>query len=302
MQEPQDKPPVPERKRRGGITSRKGADGIVRHYGRYVEADGRRRHVLLSEESRTHARDELIKIKARVRQGLPGLEREEVRRAAPGLTLRALAAKFCGKAPDWKGDGGADTRDPKHYRRQFWSVLKCHVLPVVGDMPANEVRRSDVVRVIDAMKGEKRRTTQKATRNISRLYTWALDRELVTCANPAQRQRTPKYQESNSYYRDDEVARLLAKAPEHKPDLYPIVATAYYAGLRKGELAALRWADVDLKAGRADVSRSWAHAARKSGAAVVVHLHPRLLAILTAHYERQKPADPDALVFPRGRV
>jgi integrase len=35
------------------------------------------------------------------------------------------------------------------------------------------------------------------------------------------------------------------------------VATAFYAGLRRGELMALRWQDIDLKGGTIDVHRSW---------------------------------------------
>jgi integrase len=34
-------------------------------------------------------------------------------------------------------------------------------------------------------------------------------------------------------------------------------ATAFYAGLRRGELRALRWTDVDLAAGVIRVEQSW---------------------------------------------
>jgi integrase len=34
-------------------------------------------------------------------------------------------------------------------------------------------------------------------------------------------------------------------------------ATAFYAGVRLGELRALRWGDLDLAAGRIEVRRSW---------------------------------------------
>ena len=47
---------------------------------------------------------------------------------------------------------------------------------------------------------------------------------------------------------------MLAALPEaHRP----VWATALYAGLRFGELAALRWSDVDLAAGVIRVERSW---------------------------------------------
>ena len=57
----------------------------------------------------------------------------------------------------------------------------------------------------------------------------------------------------------DEAARLLsALAPADRA----IYATAMYAGLRRGELMALRWEDVDLAGGIIRVERSWDAKAR----------------------------------------
>lgn len=49
----------------------------------------------------------------------------------------------------------------------------------------------------------------------------------------------------------DEQERLFAKLPEN---LKPLVEFAILSGQRKGEIVALRWADVDLHGGRATVS------------------------------------------------
>ena len=51
-----------------------------------------------------------------------------------------------------------------------------------------------------------------------------------------------------------EAAALLDALPEQDR---PLWATAMYAGLRRGELLALRWEDVDLAAGVIEVVRSW---------------------------------------------
>jgi integrase len=51
-----------------------------------------------------------------------------------------------------------------------------------------------------------------------------------------------------------EAAALLAAVPDRDRAIW---GTAIYAGLRRGELLALRWQDVDLKSCTLDVVRSW---------------------------------------------
>jgi integrase len=51
-----------------------------------------------------------------------------------------------------------------------------------------------------------------------------------------------------------EAEQLLSALPDEERGLW---ATAFYAGLRLGELRALRWQDIDLAAGVIRVERSW---------------------------------------------
>jgi integrase len=51
-----------------------------------------------------------------------------------------------------------------------------------------------------------------------------------------------------------EAARLVEAAPIEDRMLW---ATAMYAGLRLGELLALRWSDLDIERGVITVERSW---------------------------------------------
>ncbi len=236
-------------------------------------------------------------LEARIARGEGGIEEstpEDDARAA--ITVRELAEKFRHEYVS------PTVRDIDFYRRQAWSVLDCHVLPQLGDKRAHEVTRKNVVEMRDALNRDKKhnRTVQKALVQLSKLYNWAIDLELVTCENPARRVPKPRTESSTEFYTRDEVARLLAEAAEHHPELHAPIAFAFYVGARKGELAALRWGDVELDVGRVIIRRSWDADARKSGKPVTVVLHPHLLAILKA-LRGPEERSADELVFSRTR-
>ncbi len=80
----------------------------------------------------------------------------------------------------------------------------------------------------------------------------------------------------------EEVGLLLGIAKDSQPRFYPLLATAFYTGLRRGEILALQWSDVDFSRGVIHVRRSLVHGqltTPKSGRARDVVLAPRLAAI-----------------------
>jgi integrase len=297
---------------------RRGVDsstGKPRYYARFT-VGSKRHHVRLYATSMDGARAEFVSGKARVQQGLPFHETP----ATDALTVRELAERFCGVGDALEGQTvedpitkrtraaekyeigaapkGGKAHKASNYRAQFWSVLKCHALDAIGKMDANTVKRSDVLRLVDAMQGKKARTAQKVVRHLSRLYNWSIARDLVTCANPAHKIELPKYAERNDHYTTVEVRNIIAKAKEVAPDLYPIVVFTYYCGARLGEFASLRWGDVDLVGGQAVLARSWHDDERKAGDRVTAHFNPHLLAVMKEHYAKQGRPSGDALVFP----
>lgn len=154
-----------------------------------------------------------------------------------------------------------------------------------------------MVRLRDSLQAEKKhaRTVQRAVGHLSLLFSWAIEHGHLEVANPCADVKVPAPKSKSSFYTEAEVARLLETAATHAPDLHGCIALAFYNGLRKGELAALRVGDVDLEGGRIVVSRSWKNDARKSGEAVTVHLHPHMEAILRPLVEGRGADD---LVFP----
>ena len=84
---------------------------------------------------------------------------------------------------------------------------------------------------------------------LSRLFALAVKELRVMEANPCASVTKPKAStEVVRWLSDDERTALLAacKASD-SPDLYPFVLFALTTGARKGEIAALEWAQVDLQ-------------------------------------------------------
>jgi integrase len=88
----------------------------------------------------------------------------------------------------------------------------------------------------------------------------------------------------------DELARLFAVAEEHGRLAW--YAASYYAGLRRGDLQRLKWADIDFDAGTITISEG------KAKRVDVLPLHPRLAEVLRDRF-KEHPAMPMSKVFPR---
>jgi integrase len=78
-----------------------------------------------------------------------------------------------------------------------------------------------------------------------------VDHNAAEYAKPPARQQTER-----PYLTAEQSMRLLDTARAHDPDLLPLLTTALYTGLRIGELAGLRWQDVDLNERRLRVRQT----------------------------------------------
>lgn len=95
---------------------------------------------------------------------------------------------------------------------------------------------------------------------------WLASNPVKAAAKVKVAQRAP------AYLTEEEVRKVLEVAPDY---FRPILATAFYCGLRRGELAGLKWEDVDFEAGAIHIRRSF-QGPTKGGREEVVPL-PRAL-------------------------
>jgi integrase len=130
------------------------------------------------------------------------------------------------------------------------------VLPALGGYRLTELRRTDVQDFADRLvaKGTDASSIRNAIMPLRSLYRWHLARGDVA-TNPTSGVELPAVRgKRDRIVSADRAVKLIAAL---RPADRALWACAFYAGLRRGELMALRWSDVDLAQGVIRVERGW---------------------------------------------
>ena len=179
-------------------------------------------------------------------------------RAPTRITLRQAAEEWLERARS----GAIQTRSGSAYKpsalRGYEQALRLRVLPDLGGARLSAIRRADLQRLVGRMQEQKLsastiRNTMLPVRAIFRDADLLTDGGVPT--NPTAGLRLPAVRGRRDRIATPEEAEALLEAlPKRDRALW---ATALYAGLRLGELQALRWGDIDLAQGIIKVERSW---------------------------------------------
>jgi integrase len=141
--------------------------------------------------------------------------------------------------------------------RGYGAVMRLRVLPAFGSVRLADLDRIDLQRFIHALleEGHEPGTIDATLLPLRAIYRQALERGEVA-VNPCDKLSMPRANRRRERIADpaEAAALLAALLPEDRP----VWAAAMYAGLRRGELQALRASDVDLAAGVIRVERGWA--------------------------------------------
>ena len=193
--------------------------------------------------------------------------RDDARSAARKGALRPTTRVTLKKAGEQliagMKDGSIRNRSGDRYKpktiRGYEQALRLRVYPDLGDLLIQDVRRSDLQSLVEQMTAEDQEPCDPSTiRNtllpVRVIYRRALSRDEVG-VNPTAALELPAVRgRRDRIAAPEEAAELLAALEQGDR---PIWATAFYAGLRAGELQALRWEDVNLAGGRIRVERTW---------------------------------------------
>lgn len=209
---------------------------------RWTDFDGKRRsEVYGSEEDATFALQRHLTRVEELRRGVRQLA--PVRRPFDELCKEWLETRAAGKRSKKKDE-------------QF---IRTDLLPAFGGKALTEIGTRDVER----FKAERLERLSKKSINLMvgllrSMLNLAVEIGWLEKRPTLRLYRIPLFGADYRYLRtDEEVQRFLRAAREEGADVFALYATAVLTGLRAGELAGLRWEDVDLDRRLITVQRSF---------------------------------------------
>lgn len=128
-------------------------------------------------------------------------------------------------------------------------TLDLHVIPVIGSKPIRDIRRADVHELLDELvAADKVGTAREVRKHLSRLFNWALDRELLT-DNPVhglKRGDLDPNAEAGRALTNDELRYIWRAAGDLGYPFGPWYRLLMLTGRRREEWAAARRSEIDL--------------------------------------------------------
>jgi integrase len=141
-----------------------------------------------------------------------------------------------------------------------------HIVPLIGGIPAKELRRADVQRMADQIAGGKTAATiktglrgkavvtggagtaRRVVELLGGIWSWAEKRDLVDGLSPTRSVETVRGEPKDRVLNADEMKRLGAAIRSASKD-HPLAAAAVkliaLTGLRRGEATGLLWREID---------------------------------------------------------
>jgi integrase len=177
-------------------------------------------------------------------------------RAASDTTLREAATAWL----DGAREGAIRNRSGDAYKpsalRGYEQALRLHVLPELGAHRLARIATADVQALVERWQtdGMQPATIRNALLPLRAIYRRACARDGLPI-NPTTGLELPAVRGRRDRIASPaEAAKLLAALPEQDRAIW---ATAMYAGLRLGELRALRYEHMDIRGGLIRVEASW---------------------------------------------
>jgi site-specific recombinase XerD len=182
-------------------------------------------------------------------------------------------------------------RDATIRRRE--GILTKHILPVLGDIPVNQIRYSDIQSMVNDWvgKGLAPRTIKQHVQVMKPIFEFAVKDDIIV-KNPTRGLTLPRVEETQRHSLTPEQCNALLSTI---PDAYhPFIYTLLVTGMRWGEAVDLKIGDLQLLESKLTVRNSKTDAGRREIALSALDV------TILAHYLEvtgRTAADADSPVF-----
>lgn len=286
---------------RGHVFRRSGARGDV-WYAKYRLPDGRQVQRRVGPAWSERGRPAAGYFTKRTAQDWLGDVLDQARRGTlPGMVRTgATFADACAEYLRWIEHDRA--RKPSTVR-DYHSIIKAHLLPTFGSIRLEDLSTERIERWAEGLTLGGRMNNRTKLKILTVLHgvmqrakrVWKLPVNPVAgVEKPTQRHRT----EIDVFSADEVWALVRAAASEQDAAIF---LTAAFTGLRRGELVALRWRNVDFTGRHIRVVASYTERALstpKSGRGRSVPMAPAVATALARLGQRKHFTAEDDLVFP----
>jgi integrase len=134
-------------------------------------------------------------------------------------------------------------------------AFRCYVVPLLGQKRLDALTHEDVARLKGTLKEKSAKTTNNVLAAFNTMLRLAAEWGVIG-AVPVSARLLKVQHKPMGFYDEDELERLVQAAERLDRRILVSVLLGAEAGLRRGEIIALDWADVDLKRGEITVSKS----------------------------------------------
>jgi len=135
------------------------------------------------------------------------------------------------------------------------TYLRLYVVPLLGKKRLHEITAEDVQRLKTKMEAKSAKTVNNALSVLSKMLKVAVEWAVID-AMPVTIRLLKTQHKQMEFYEEEEYRRLVEGAAKADSRALVTVLLGGDAGLRRGEMTALEWSDVDFQRGLLHVNRA----------------------------------------------
>lgn len=175
-------------------------------------------------------------------------------------------------------------------KRDYGDLLRLYMAGI-ANKKLSDIERADVQKMRDRANKRSPAQSDKAVALVSAVYNHIKDHDRYAGGNPAERVKKNPSTQRDRFIQAREMPhffRALAEGPT--ATMRDFFLVALLTGLRRANVAAMRWSDVDL------TEAIWRVERTKNGTPQNVTLSPEAVEVLQSRHQRKAPKD--MFVFP----